>query len=106
MGVSTHDPEGVVAAVSAGADYLGFGPVWDSPTKPGVRKARGVSALARAVELAGDVPVVAIGGITDAERVTAALRAGACGAAVLSAVSRASDMRLAARWLARAVEAP
>lgn len=106
VGVSTHDPEGVVAAVAAGADYLGYGPVWDSPTKAGVRKPRGVDALARAVALAGDVPVVAIGGVTEPDRVAEALRAGACAAAVLSAVSHASDMRSAARWLARAAEAP
>ena len=106
VGVSTHDPEGLAAAVAAGADYVGYGPVWESPTKVGVRPSRGVTALARAVELAGDVPVVAIGGITEPDRVTAALRAGACAAAVLSAVSHAPDMRSAARRLARAAEAP
>ena len=102
VGVSTHDPDAVRAALDAGADYLGFGPVFDSVAKAGVRSARGLDALAEAVRLAGPVPVVAIGGLTSPERARQARMAGAAGVAVLTGVAGRQDMEAAARAFARA----
>jgi len=99
VGVSTHDPAEVEAAVAAGADYLGFGPVFDSPTKAGVRTARGTEGLAEAVRLAGGLPVVAIGGVTVPVRARRAIAAGAAAVAVISGVARAPDMISAAAGL-------
>ena len=63
LGLSTHDAEAAHRAFEEGiADYVAFGPVFESPTK-GIRPARGLEELARAA--AGKRrPLVAIGGIT------------------------------------------
>jgi len=68
VGRSTHDLEQLRAAESEGADYVGFGPVYRTGTKPGIHLAlppRGLADLRRLVA-AAQVPVVAIGGITPA----------------------------------------
>ena len=81
LGVSTHDPEEARRAFEeASADYVAFGPVFESPTKTW-RKARGLDALARAAEFR-DRPLVAIGGIT-ADRLDAVWDAGADSAAMI-----------------------
>ena len=84
IGVSTHDP---VAARRAfgdpSVDYVAFGPVFESSTKPG-RPGLGIAELSR-VAADKTVPLVAIGGIT-AETLPAALEAGADSAAVIGAL--------------------
>lgn len=72
------------AAASEGADFLFFGHVYPTPSKPGVPP-RGVAALA-AVVRASPCPVVAIGGI-EPGRVPEVLEAGAWGVAVQSGVT-------------------
>lgn len=86
LGVSTHNPAQVRAAIDQGADYIGFGPVFATQTKEAPDPTVGLSALAEAVRLAGDTPVVAIGGIT-AERATEIRAAGAAAACAISAVN-------------------
>ncbi len=84
VGVSTHDPEGAARAFAdPAADYVAFGPVFESPTK-GVRPARGLEALAR---VAGRKtrPLVAIGGIT-IDRLPDVWDAGADSAAMIGAL--------------------
>ena len=82
IGRSTHDPAQVMAAQDA--DYLGFGPVFGTPTKDTGYGPRGLDALALACGLSA-VPVVAIGWIT-AERLPGVQAAGAHGWAVISAL--------------------
>jgi thiamine-phosphate pyrophosphorylase len=96
VGVSTHNVEQAKAAVIDGADYVGVGPVFPSPTKPrdfiaGVPVARQV---AREVRL----PAVAIAGITH-ENVDEVLAAGVRAVAVTAAVTGADDPADAARRL-------
>ena len=75
IGVSTHEPEAARAAFrDPAADYVAFGPVFESATKT-ERPARGLEALAR-VAAGRSKPLVAIGGIT-AENLDAVLDAGA-----------------------------
>ena len=75
IGVSTHDPEAARAAFAdQAADYVAFGPVFESGTKPG-RRPRGTEALAL-VARGKTRPLVAVGGIT-AENLDAVLDAGA-----------------------------
>ena len=100
IGYSTHTIEEVAAAATSSADYLGFGPVFDSPTKPHVRAARGVEMLARACRAAAQ-PVVAIGGVTLATA-PELWRAGAASVAVIGELERASDARALARDYLRA----
>jgi len=89
IGYSTHSIEDVEAAGSLPADYLGFGPVFASPTKAGVREPRGLALLEAACR-ASRIPVVAIGGVTLATA-PACWRAGAASLAVISEVERATS---------------
>ncbi|HWB58106.1 MAG TPA: thiamine phosphate synthase, partial [Chthoniobacteraceae bacterium] len=50
IGKSTHSVEQAVAAEQEGADYIGFGPLFATPTKPG-RPAIGLAEIARVHEL-------------------------------------------------------
>src|SRR5439155_12577882 len=61
VGRSTHSLEQALAAEGEGTDYLGVGPVFATPTKPG-RPAVGLSLLREAAEVL-TVPWFAIGGI-------------------------------------------
>ena len=102
VGVSTHSLAQALAAEEAGADYLGVGPVWATPTKPG-RPAAGLELIA-AVAAAVRIPWVAIGGI-DAANAGAVLDAGARRLAVVRAVCTAADPQAAAAALRGLVEA-
>ena len=89
LGVSCHSAQEVDAAVRAGADYVTFGPVYDTASKRAYGPPVGVEALA-AVCAACSVPVLALGGISIAHA-PAALAAGAHGLAFISAVAAADD---------------
>jgi len=64
IGISTHDLAQVRAATEAGADYLGFGPIFPTGSKERPDPVVGLPGLEAATLLAGGTPVVAIGGIT------------------------------------------
>ena len=63
IGVSAHNVEEAVAAQAAGADYLGAGAAFVTSTKGDARPIP--HAMYRAITDAVDIPVVAIGGITE-----------------------------------------
>ncbi|HYC01464.1 MAG TPA: thiamine phosphate synthase [Candidatus Limnocylindrales bacterium] len=92
IGYSTHSVAEMSAAARLDADYLAFGPVFESPTKAGVRAGRGIELLAQACRAAGARPVVAIGGIT-IDSAPACWRAGAASVAVISEIERSTDRR-------------
>ena len=98
IGASCHDSlTAARAAVAAGADYVAFGSVYASRTKPGaVRAPLALFGEARSL----GVPLVAIGGI-DAQNAAEVIRAGADAIAVISAVIDAPDVAARARALAR-----
>lgn len=62
IGLSTHSPEQAEAAVRAGADYLGVGPIFSTKTKKDVCQAVGLNYLDYVVRHIA-IPFVAIGGI-------------------------------------------
>lgn len=62
IGLSTHTLEQARRAIGEGADYIGFGPVWATPTKDVPDEVVGLELLREVVGFA-TVPVVAIGGI-------------------------------------------
>lgn len=99
IGVSATCLEEALEAEAAGADYLGVGPVFPTPSKQDAAPAMGLEGLA-AVRDAVSAPIVAIGGIGE-DNAAAVLRAGADGIAVISAVTGAPDMAEAVRRLAR-----
>jgi thiamine-phosphate pyrophosphorylase len=72
-------------ALEAKADYLGVGPIWETPSKDDADPALGLDELAR-ICAAVSTPVVAIGGI-DASNAGACIRAGAAGVAVIRAAT-------------------
>jgi len=93
IGRSVHDAvEAARVTDEGGVDYLVFGTVFPTSSKPGV-PAAGVSALAAAAE-AVTVPVLAIGGIT-LERVSAIAAAGAAGFAAIGLFSVRGPDRVA-----------
>jgi thiamine-phosphate pyrophosphorylase len=96
VGLSTHSPEQIDAAMAAGVDYIGVGPVHATPTKPG-RRAVGLELVRYAVAHT-QVPFFAIGGL-DAATLPAALAAGARRAAVVRAITDAGNPEAAAREL-------
>jgi thiamine-phosphate pyrophosphorylase len=98
---ATHREAAGVAA--AGADYVGFGHIYRTSTKPKPGPPVGLEELSRACGAVG-IPVVAIGGITAANAADV-LRAGAWGVAVVGAVCAAEDPQSAARELASVVAA-
>jgi thiamine-phosphate pyrophosphorylase len=101
IGTSTHSPEQVAAAERSAADYLGIGPVYETPTKPG-RAAAGLELVRHAAEHASK-PWFAIGGI-DAGNAPAVVAAGASRIAVVRAIRDARDPEDAARALRDAIE--
>lgn len=72
-------------ALGLDADYLGAGPVWETPSKADADPPIGLAGLG-AICAAVDVPVVAIGGI-DARNARACIEAGAAGVAVIRAAT-------------------
>lgn len=95
IGVSAHRPEDVIEAAKAGADYIGYGPVFPTGSKPDHEPVVGVSGLRRIRPLTS-LPVFAIGGIT-LETVDAVVAAGADGVAVISAILESRDIGAAVR---------
>jgi len=90
IGRSVHDPVEARAAHEDGADYVFLGPIWDTPSHPGM------AGLGLAViREARPARVIAIGGITP-ERAAACRDAGAFGVAAISALWRAGDPAAAA----------
>lgn len=98
VGFSTHTADQVRQARKEPVDYLGFGPVFATASKEQAYSPRGLDALREAAALAGDLPVVAIGGV-GAGRCAQVIAAGARAACVLSAISDTRDPEGAARAL-------
>src|SRR5438874_7521548 len=80
IGRSVHALGAAVRAQIEGADFVIFGPVWESTTHPDVTPA-GLDAL-HAVAGSLRIPVLAIGGVTEA-RIAECLAAGAAGYAAI-----------------------
>ena len=103
IGLSTHAPAEIDAAGGPErVDYIGVGPVHETPTKPG-RPAVGLDLISYAAAHA-HVPFFAIGGL-DAGNLPEALDAGARRAVVLRAIAGADDVQRAARGLRRLLDA-
>ena len=94
IGVSCYNRlELALAAEQAGADYVAFGAIFPSPTKPG--ETRASVALLREARAALRIPIAAIGGITP-DNAPLLLDVGADMLAVVSGVFAQPDIRAAA----------
>jgi len=94
IGKSTHSFEQAVAAEKDGADYIGFGPLFATPTKPG-RPAIGLEDITR-VHAAVRIPIFCIGGIK-LENLDTIVAAGARRVVIVSGLLQAPDIAAYAR---------
>lgn len=102
VGKSTHSLDQAFAAQTEGADYIGFGPLFATPTKP-TYKPIGLTEIARAHSQI-DVPIFCIGGIT-IDNLQSVIDAGARRVVIVSGLLQAGDIveyaRRAKQMLAR-----
>ncbi|MFN5513904.1 MAG: thiamine phosphate synthase [Cyanobacteriota bacterium] len=102
IGRSTTNPKEMVRALQEGADYIGAGPIYSTPTKVG--KAAAGLEYAKYVRDHASVPWFAIGGI-DSGNLDAVLGAGAKQVAVVRAIMEAPDPRRATQDLLQKLSA-
>lgn len=96
IGISTHNLTQAREAEKKGADYIGFGPIFGTPTKP-TYKPIGLDGIAKVVRDI-EIPVVCIGGI-NRENMDRVIAAGAKRVAVVRAIFDQPDYFSAARRL-------
>ncbi len=96
IGRSTHSLKQAIQAQREGADYIGFGPIFETPTKPTYHSI-GLSKISEAVQKV-QIPIVCIGGI-DRFNMRKVMDAGAQRIAVVRAIFSAADPYRAASQL-------
>jgi thiamine-phosphate pyrophosphorylase len=94
VGKSTHSIEQAVDAEREGADYIGFGPIFSTPTKPDYSPI-GLTHI-REVHERVSIPIFCIGGIKS-ENLAQVIDAGAKRVAIVSGLLQASDIAAYAR---------
>lgn len=104
IGRSTHSLEQARAALAEGFDYIGFGPLFPTPTKEG-RPAIGLDEVAEMQrEVGSKIPAFCIGGIT-AATLPVVIAAGATRVVVVSDILKAPDIRDATARIRAAIAA-
>lgn len=104
IGASAGSIEAARAAIAAGADHLGVGPVYEARTTKADAGPPVGLILVQNIAAFSPLPIVGIGGIIT-DNVGAVIVAGAAGVAVISAIGLAPDVEAATRALAEAVQA-
>ena len=94
VGKSTHSTEQAVAAEREGADYIGFGPIFSTPTKPDYSPV-GLAHI-REVHERVSIPIFCIGGIKS-ENLAQVIDAGAKRVVIVSGLLQANDIAEYAR---------
>ena len=100
-GDDQHDPKQAVRAAEEGADYLGIGPIFPTATKFTGYEPVGCDVI-RQLRSRIDLPLLAIGGIT-LTNAGEVIRAGAAGAAVISAIMGSRDVASATQAFLAAI---
>ncbi len=95
VAVSTHSPDDIAKAREDGADFVVFGPVFATPGKG---EPKGIDGLRAACQTAGEMPVIALGGITG-ENVDAVIEAGAAGFAAIRYLNDKENLKKLGEWL-------
>jgi thiamine-phosphate pyrophosphorylase len=91
IGVSTHSLVEAGEARDAGADFVVFGPIFETPSKSIYGSPLGVECLREVVQALRSFPVIALGGIT-LDNFAQALEAGASGIAAIRLFTAAKDL--------------
>ncbi|TFF23017.1 thiamine phosphate synthase [Jiella endophytica] len=100
LGVSTHDESELEAALAAKPDYVALGPVWPTILKQMKWAPQTPARIATWKRAVGDLPLVAIGGVT-VERLPEVFANGADIAAVVTDITRNADPEARTReWIA------
>jgi thiamine-phosphate pyrophosphorylase len=99
VGASVHSHESARVEQQAGADYVIFGPVYETPAKAAFGEPQGVKRLERICRSVL-VPVMAIGGITP-EHARNCVEAGAAGIAAIRLFQDAENLQMLMRELRR-----
>ncbi len=104
LGLSTHDEAELDRALAAAPDYVALGPIWPTRLKAMRFGPQGLDRIGEWKRRVGDVPLVAIGGLT-AERAAETLAAGADILSVVTDITLSPDpeARIGA-WLAATAE--
>lgn len=102
IGASARTEEKILEAITESADYIGFGPIYGTSSKPDAEAAKGLERLRRMCDIAA-CPVIAIGGIR-VETAGEVIRAGAHGIAVISAVCAHPEPDLATEALLNEIQ--
>ncbi|AUQ75064.1 thiamine phosphate synthase [Phaeobacter piscinae] len=99
FGLSTHDEAELERALAFEPGYIALGPVYETLLKKMKWAPQGLDRLRRWKEMAGDTPLVAIGGLTP-ERLPGVFAAGADSAAVVTDIQQAPDPEARTReWI-------
>lgn len=100
IGVSTHDDAELERALALAPDYVALGPIWPTLLKEMKFAPQGLEKLAEWRRRVGDIPLVAIGGLTPL-RASLALAGGADSACVVTDILRNTDPEARTReWIA------
>jgi thiamine-phosphate pyrophosphorylase len=100
LGLSTHDHLELETALAAEPDYVALGPVYPTILKAMKWAPQGLDRIAEWKRRAGELPLVAIGGLT-VERIPGVFAQGADSAAVVTDITRNADPEARTReWLA------
>lgn len=102
VGVSTHSIEEARAAESGGADFVTFGPIYETPSKAHLGTPVGLDAL-KSAKRAVDIPIFALGGIRGSN-IGHVLWAGAFGVSMISAIFGADDIRKKAKNISEMIK--
>lgn len=102
LGISTHSHEELERALALKPDYVALGPIYPTVLKVMPWGPQGLERITEWKQRVGDIPLVAIGGLT-VERLPGVFKAGADSAAVVNdIVSNADPEGRARQWLAAA----
>jgi len=97
LGVSCHNQISAITAEEMGADFITFGPVFDTPSKAAYGNPTGIDAI-RTIASLLQIPVFALGGI-NRDNAPQAIAAGVHGIAMISAILAAEHPRKEAQEL-------
>jgi thiamine-phosphate pyrophosphorylase len=103
IGVSTHNREEAKAAQLGGADFITYGPIFETPSKAKYGIPVGVKSI-KDIKNEVSIPIYSVGGINSGNMLQV-MSAGADGIAVISAIMKAEDIRKTAAAYDKALTA-
>lgn len=97
IGYSTHNVDQAIAAAKLPVNYIAIGPIFETGTKANPDPVVGLDGLRAVRDAIGEMPLVAIGGITF-ENAPAVIEAGADSVALISALLSSGESQLSVRY--------